>query len=334
MLHRLAIAVALALVNLAHAVEPVPVVLADRENLQDMPFFVALGAGYFRDEGLSITLETPDAPSETPKLLHAGTPQVAILPPPIYLQLIADRFPMRIVANLLQNDPINLVVRRTQLEARHIVLDSPLRTRLLALAGLRLGIAPGPVSRLRALFKSEGLEAEKIVTIVRLMGEQQNDAFARGEVDALYAHTPFLERAIVQQEAVVVVNQSAGEVPRLATRMIHALVVSEAMLEKRPSLVAKIVRALARAERLIHADEAATVRALLAAVPTRPRELVATIVHLYAPAVPKTPAIDRAGLRSALALFPATKIMPQLSDADLDAHLDNSFVSAMTKISK
>jgi ABC-type nitrate/sulfonate/bicarbonate transport system substrate-binding protein len=314
---------------LGDASESVPVVLADPDNLQDLPFFVALGAGYFRDEGLTVTIQTPDAPSETTKLLHAGTQQVAVLPPPIYLQLIADHFPMRIVANLLKNDPINLVVRRSLVEARHIPIKATVHDRLAALSGLRLGVAPGPVSRLRALFKSQGLDADKVLTIVPLMGQQQNEAFATGQVDALYAHTPYLERAMVQQGAVLVINQSAGEVPQLATRMIHALIVSDAMARQRPKTVAKLVHALARAERLVHSDGKQAVRALLQALPSRPSELLEQIVQIYAPAVPETPEISRDGLRSALTLFPATRVAPQLSDAELDEHIDNSFANAL-----
>jgi NitT/TauT family transport system substrate-binding protein len=329
MLRPLVLAVALAASALTHANEAVSVVLPDPDNLQDLPFFVAIGAGYFRDEGLTVTTETPAAPGETTRLLHAGTPQVAVLPPPIYLQLIADHFPMRIVANLLKNDPINLVVRRSLVDVRHIRLEASVHDRLAALSGLRLGVAPGPISRLRALFKSQHLDADKIVTVVPLMGQEQNEAFATGKVDALYAHTPYLERAIVQQDAVVIVNQSAGEVPELASRMIHALVVSDSMVQQRGKTVHKLVHALARAEHLIHADRSRAVRSLLQAFPSRPKDLVEQLVQLYTPAVPESPEISRDGLRSALALFPATRVPPQLSDTELDQHIDNSFARSV-----
>ena len=41
-----------------------------------------------------------------------------------------------------------------------------------------------------------GLNPDRDVTIVIRRGQDQNDAFARDECDALYAHTPYLERAI------------------------------------------------------------------------------------------------------------------------------------------
>lgn len=43
-------------------------------------------------------------------------------------------------------------------------------------------------------------------------------------MDAIYAHTPYLGTAVVEQDGVLIVNQSAGEVPELADRQIHMLV--------------------------------------------------------------------------------------------------------------
>lgn len=312
----------------AAATERLPVVLTDADNLQDLPFFVALGAGYFRDEGFDLSLQVAPTPGEVSTLLHADSEQVAVLPPPIYLQLIADRFPLRIVANLLQNDPIDLVVRRSLAEARHWSPTSPLPDRLRALAGVRIGVAPGPVARLRALFRAYGLDADKLLVIVPLMGAEQNDAYAAGRVDALYAHTPFLERALVDQDALLYVNQSAGEVPALATRMIHAIVVTARMARKHPDTVRRIVRAIARAERLIHDDRSAAAAAVARALPDRPRPLVERLITLYQPAVPPTPVVTVAGLRSALALFPASKRAPDLDTVDLSAFVDDRFARA------
>ena len=72
---------------------------------------------------------------------------------------------------------------------------------------------------------SVGLDADKDVEMVILRGKEQNAAFHAGEVDALYAHTPYLEQAIVQDDAVVLVDQGRGEVAVLANRQIHCLAV-------------------------------------------------------------------------------------------------------------
>jgi NitT/TauT family transport system substrate-binding protein len=305
----------------------VTIVLPEADNLQDLPLFVALGARTFGDEGLDVTLAVAPTPNEVIGMLHGDAEQVAVLPPPLYLQLIADHFPLRVVASLLRNDAIDLVVRRALIAARALpAATAPLAERLRALAGVRLGVAPGPIGRLRALYRSAGLDADRLVTIVPLMGQEQNQAFAAGKVDALYAHTPYLERALVDEDAVVYVNQSAGEAqPALAERMIHALVVTAPLVQRRPELVRKLVRAIARAEALVHRDPAAATAALARAIPARPPAQLARAVELYAPAVPATPRVSAAGLRAAVAFWPASKRAPDLSAVDWAAFVDDRF---------
>ncbi len=304
----------------------VQVIVPDAHNLQQLAFWVALGAGHFHDEGLEIDLAIPDAPNEARKLLDQPGAQAAVLPPPQYLDLIGDGAPWRLVANLMQNDGINLIVRRSVAEARKLSPSQPLVDRLRALKGLKLGVAPGPRSRLWALFSSVGLKVEDIVEPVILTGHEQNGAFADKRVDVLFAHSPFLERALVEQDAVMLVNQSAGEVPRLALRQIHALCVSAAFAAAKPDLVQRLVRAIARAEKLIRSDGEATVRAVLKAQPQLDEKLARKVVEIYRAAIPPTPAVTVEGLRTALALYPAGKVPPTLP-AELGRFVLTSFAA-------
>ena len=84
----------------------------------------------------------------------------------------------------------------------------------------------------------------------------------------------------------------------------------------------------ARAERLIHSDRAAAARAVASALPDRPTPLVERIVSIYQLAVPPTPEVSVDGLRTALALYPASKRAPDLSTVDLAAFIDDRFARA------
>jgi NitT/TauT family transport system substrate-binding protein len=290
----------------------VRVLVPDGDNLQYLAFWVAEGAGYFADEGVLPDLVIPELPAQAIAKMIAGEAPIAVLPPPVYLQLIADKFPIELVANLLQNDPIDLVVRRSVFDERTMSATVPLRERLLSLKGLRIGVAPGPPVRLRALFASEGLDADALVQMVVRHGKDQNAAFAHGECDALYAHTPYVELALDDEDAVLLVNQSAGEAPPLAMRQIHALVARRDFLDARRPVVVAMVRAIARGEHLVHADRAAAEEAVMRAIPSLDRHHLHTIVGLYQPAVPETPRVSIEGLAPALALFPSSRTAPSL----------------------
>lgn len=318
------------MIALALLAVQVSIILPEPHNLQDLSFWVALGGGFFRDEQLDVKLEVPETPGEVRKLLARPGGQAAVLPPPIYLEQIADHAPWRLVANLLQNDGINLLVRRSLADERKLSATLPLKERLERLRGVKLGVAPGPRSRLAALFRSVGLEMEKVIDLVVITGWEQNAAFADHKVDALYSHTPYLERALVEQDALMLVNQSAGEVPQLASRQIHALCVTEDFANRRPEVVRKLVRAVARAEALVRRDPAAALAATLKVQPEMKPSLVGKLIEIYRPAVPTTPAVSVAGLRGALALFPAGKVPPTLPP-DLDRYVLPKFALDATR---
>ena len=301
----------------------VRVVMASKENLQQMNFWIAQGAGFFSDEGLDVEVIVPPNPQGTSQLILRGGADVAVLQRPLYLDLIGQQQPVLIFANLLQNDPINLVLRKEVAEARGISVEMPLTERLNGIRGLRVGVAPGPPVRLRLLFKSVGLDADRDIEMVIIHGAEQNQAFADGQVDALYSHTPYLERALVKQEAVLIVNQSAGEIPDLANRQHHALVTTQDYANANPEVLVALTRAVYRAQQLIHADLQATADAIRASgVQLQEPQGLATIVAIYEPAIPQTPEVSVEGILTELALYPAQKTPPDLSGIDLSTYVD------------
>jgi ABC-type nitrate/sulfonate/bicarbonate transport system substrate-binding protein len=305
----------------ASAGESVKVLVPDRNNLQYMAFWVAKSAGYFTEEGVDVDLVVPPGPQQTAAFFERHETEVAVLPPPVYVTLIAAQSPVVLVANLLANDPIELVVRRSMVIERQLSPTMPIRQRLEAVRGLRVGVAPHPPTRLRALFASQGLDADKDIKMVILHGKEQNAAFRSGEVDLLYAHTPFLEQAIVRDDAVVLVDQCRGEIPELANRQIHALAVTRSLLERRRDLVASLVRAVGRAEDLVHRSQPEAVAVLAHEMPDRDRRELETIVRLYEPAIPKTPAVRAGDIPGAITLFPAGTPKPDLAGVDLERHV-------------
>jgi ABC-type nitrate/sulfonate/bicarbonate transport system substrate-binding protein len=310
------------------------VIVPDNGNLQYMSFWVAKGAGYFADEGIDVVLVVPPAPQLTTDFVLRKQADVAVLPPPMYLELIAQKFPFVLVATLLRNDPINLVVRKSVMDERKLSPEAPLVERLRGLKGLRVGVAPHPPARLRALFASEGMNADVDIQMVILRGVEQNQAFVDHQVDALYAHTPFLEKALVSDGAVMLVNQSAGEVPTLAMRQIHALAFSRTLADASPETVTSMVRAIYRAERLIHTSPAQTIDALLHELPKLDPKELAKIVEIYTPAIPDAPQVSVDGVLPALALFPAGRPAPDLTGINLAAYVAPQFAEAVVSESR
>ena len=255
-----------------------------------------------------------------------GRGDVAILPGPKQIELIAAEEPVAIFANLLANEPINLILRKEVAARLNVSPKAPLKERLESLKGLKIGVAPGPVTRLRVLFESVGLDADEHVEVVIVGGGQQNQAFGDGAVDAIYAHTPYLETALVSQGAVEFVDQAGGEVAELASRQIHVMLATREYIDQNPEKVEKLTRAIYRAQQLAHSDIDGTVNALIkSGVEGLDQELVRTIVEIYAPALPLTPAVSAEGILTLHRLFPAHQEAPDLSGIDLSPYVAPEF---------
>ncbi|MEO7112385.1 MAG: ABC transporter substrate-binding protein [Polyangiaceae bacterium] len=296
--------------------DPVHVFVPDADNLQYMSFWLALAAGFF-DSGFSVDVFSPPSPQQARAWIDDKKPDVAVLPPPLYLQLISDRAPYVLGANLLANDPIELIVRKSIASAKGISRDLPLRERLEKMRGVKIGIAPHPPPRLRALYASVGLDADKDATTLTFGGHRQNAAFQTGEVDALYAHTPFLEQALTHQDAQIVVDQAGGEVKDLANRQIHALTFSRSFLQTRRADAVAMVGAIARAETMLRTSPDKAVSALAKYFPKVEREQLALITKIYSSAIPASPIVSVEGLTPALLFFPEGEDKPSLQGIDL-----------------
>ncbi len=320
-----------ALGSTASAGERLTVLVPKDGNLQYMSFWVAQAGGYFAREGIDVELVFPSAPQQTEAMFESGKTEAAVLAPPMYLRFIGAKVPILLVANLLRNDPIDLIVRRSIFEARKLSATMPLKERLAGLKGLRLGVAPHPPTRLRALFASVGLDVDKDIEIVILHGREQNAAFTEGKVDALYAHTPYLEKALVQDGAVMLVEQTRGEIPSVANRQIHCLTFRRSVADARPHLVLAAARAIAAAEKSIHASPNDTVELLSKTFPTRDRRELETIVRLYEPAIPESPDVHVEDLAPALALFPDGLPKPDLSAMDLTPYVARGIAAELAK---
>ena len=97
----------------AAAATRIRVGIPERDNIQYITLWVALGAGYFDDEGLDVQPVLARAANQSGQLLLDRDADIALLQPPIYLGLIAQQRPIVLFANLLANDPINLVDRKS-----------------------------------------------------------------------------------------------------------------------------------------------------------------------------------------------------------------------------
>ena len=328
----LAILIVAALGVNAAAAEKVRIGVPERHNLQYMAFWIAQGAGLFTAEGLDVEVVIPDAPNMSGMILMQRRVDISLLQPPVYLGLIAEQHPFVLFASLLANDPINLIVRADVAAKLKLDPRAPLAERLKAIKGLRIGVAPEPPRRLRILFAEAGMNADQDLQIVIRRAEDQIEALTTNVVDALYTHSPSLEDALARLGAVMIVNQSGGEVAALGGGQIHSLGATKEYVAANPAVIQKVTRAIARAQQLLHADVNAAVKALIAAgIPAPTPQHLETIVDLYRPAVPLTPRVSAAAVERNAQLYPARPTMPDFTKVKAADFVTTSFAEQVAR---
>jgi NitT/TauT family transport system substrate-binding protein len=311
---------------------PVTIEVPNNSNLQYLTLWVALGGGLFQQEGLEPHILVDEVSRNAGQALLNGKADVALLQPPMFLGRIAEEKPILLFASLLANDPINLVLRKEIAEARKVPVRGSLRDRLQAIKGLRIGVATGPPPRLRALFNSVGMNADQDIQMVTIDGPGQVQAFIDKKVDGLFAHTPYLETALMNYQAVLIAEPSHGEVPELTDGQIHTLATTRENAVKKKEIVAAVTRAIYRAQKLIHSDQKASVDAVLASgATTLDRPLVEAIVTIYSAAVPQTPRISLAGVEHDATIYPAHPVAPDFTKVKVADYVAPQFAEDAVK---
>jgi iron complex outermembrane receptor protein len=150
-------------------------------------------------------------------------------------------------------------------------------------------------------------------------------------VDALYAHTPVLEDALVRLNAMLIVNQSGGEVRPLRDGQIHALGATRDYVAEHPDVIRRITSAIARAQQMLHDDPNAAASALASAGVTEPSPRhLETIVGLYGPAVPRTPRVSATAVERSANLYPARSTMPDFTKIRAADFIDATFAEQVS----
>ncbi len=169
-----ALALALLAAAPARAAEPLTVLLDWFVNPDHAPLVIAKQAGYFRDEGLDVTLVPPADPSAPPRLIAAGEGDIAVSYQPNLYQQVAEGLPVKRFGTLVAT-PLNTVVS---------LADGPVKT-IADLKGRKVGfsVAGFEDAMLAAMLKTAGLTLDDVELVN--VNFSLSPALLSGNVDAV-----------------------------------------------------------------------------------------------------------------------------------------------------
>ena len=218
------------------------------------PLFLAKGIGFFAEEGLDVEIvDTPGARSVQAVLSKDA--DFSLAPGTYQISTHAQGQRLLSVASILTRNSINVVMHKAAAAERGITEKTPLAERIRALKGLKMsGVAPGSFSYQVLLYYilQAGLDPKTDVTLVGVgssgallpaLEQRQIDVFATG--------VPIPDAAVHRGFGVMLVNNAMGEDPAFQEFMMNVVMVRPDMVQQKPELVRRMVRALVRANRWI-----------------------------------------------------------------------------------
>jgi len=244
------------------ALEPVALC---RSTTALLPMVVAENQGFFAEQGLAVTVRESIMGKEALEGMLRGECEVATAAEPPVVEYAQQRDDFRILAALQSSDNLNRIIARAD---RAIVKPEDLR-------GKRIATAKGtaPHYFLELFLERHGLRS-KDVAIIFMKSDELLGALTSGQVDAVSMTNNVISRA----QEILQANDVLLEEPGLY-RNYYLLLATTTLLEKRPEVVVRLLRALVKAEDFIRKNHGETVAIIQAShgrkvSPTEIKELL------------------------------------------------------------
>lgn len=287
------------------------------------PLFVAQQNGYFRDAGLDVTITAFQTGAVVGAAMTSGSIDVGCSVITDVFALLKASRPVKIVGSLVNGYYVDLIGSNQFLQQAKIDRSRPLRDRVLALKGRKIGIT-GPGSGTEALMiyllRHAGLDPTRDVELVNVGTDQAAilAAMRSGRIDGVSFAWPLSMVADVQHVGKPLVVPALGDVPAMRDELHGVIYARPDTIAKRQDAIVAFVRSVARAEAFIKHDKEHA-RALFKRYDAQLDDAtIAELIKAYLPALPATPTVDAPGYNKAVTFHRYTGFANQTGDAYRD----------------
>lgn len=292
------------------------VTLALAANVLPMsPLFVAQAEGYFADKGLSVSLPTIGG-SAAVEAIRSGSVQFADDDSGTLADAVSKGAKIEAIETMADRVTLDLVLSNAVVQKDHLTMNTPLKQRLAALKGLRLGlVSPGGAVAVftRYLVEQAGLVPGKDVKLVVIGAVPLLvAAMQRGQIDGFMSSPPGPEEAQALGAGKVILSGSQGQLPQWANFVYETVTTTPEYASAHPNTVRDMAEAVAMGNNLIRKDPAKALAVLQKHFSTFKPGLVASGLKDITPAIPlnglttQTDWSNALKLESSIGLFKGT----------------------------
>jgi NitT/TauT family transport system substrate-binding protein len=282
--------------------EKLVVAAAPTPLLHWYPFYVALGANYFADEGLDVEIVGLNSGTAMAAAIAGGGADVAPLAMTHAVTSGVQGGGLVATSALFNVYPNSVVLTKEAIAKSGITSGMSLDEKIKRLAGLTLGItAPGGASdiQIRKMLLTRGLDPDRVVKLQPLGNQAAMlAAVQKKAVDGFVMSAPVDEIAQQRGTGVIAINPFAEPIPELAEVPYSVWGTSRATLQKRPAVMAASLRAITKAIKLAAENPEETLRVMRPQLKDVPPEALDAVIEKYRHGAARTPVISPAQLEA------------------------------------
>jgi len=275
------------------------------QGLFYMTLYMAVDGGFFRQQGLDITILDVGSGTRQAAAIMGGSAEMSTIGLEQNMQANARGGGLIAVCACFNAFPMSITLSRQAADKNGFTPGLSLDDKIKRLHGLRLGISsPGSSTEgfVRTLLLSRGLNPENEVSLQPVGGgAPMLAALEAGGVDGFVWGPPFSTTAVTKDNAVVVIDPMNGEVPEFNNYAYLTLSTSRQTLESKRPVLLSAVRALTATMTFAHADPDKAAASIRHRFPGMDDTQYRQAFDIFIKGVPTTPDIEEARYNRTLA---------------------------------
>lgn len=292
----------------AAAADPKLSVVVSSTSFAWFPLYVADGAGYFKDEKVDVAISNvKDGAAVVTAIMSADADIAGVGANAIFAA--RDKKQPVVLLTPMSTEYTSVIFGRKELfEKKGITANSTMAQKIEALKGAKIGVIyfnGAQHTMFRFLMSRYGnAELDKVSEVVPIGDAGATlAAMTRGLIDVTAFSPPVPQRALTEGYGMVLLDPIKGEIPETRGMVFTAMAVTESAAVKKKAELGAFVRAIDKANKLIHADIAKAGQAARKHMSSMQSDLYEAGVRAMVPATPKTPEVSIEGLKTYYALL-------------------------------
>jgi len=299
------------------------------EGFLYMPLYVAIDAGLMKAEGVEPVLVQFRGGGAAITGLVSGSVELCTCAIQNAINASVKGANVKLIGTIVGQYASNVVLRGDVAKRLGVTAQTPMPQRLAALRGLKLAASGAGSSTdflLRYLAQKGGLAPERDLTLLYLGGGGPIlAAFSQGRIDGFALSSPTSDIALLKYGGALLIDMSRGEFDDLRGYPSIMLSAKASWLNTNAETARRVLRALARADRMIREQPAGAKQAVRKRFAGTADDVYEAAWKANLSAYPASPRVEDAAVKRAVTFLGAvqgTRITGSSNDFFDNSHVD------------